>query len=152
MERQPRQADAPLLSPFLLWRVLVMSALLAVLALGVFFHAVERGRDLETARTMVVNMLVVAETFYLFNVRYLHMRSLTWRGALGTPAVLGAVAIVIIAQFLFTYAPFMNAIFESRPLEVGDGALIICLGLGLFLSLEAEKLLMRRFAWFEELA
>lgn len=152
MERQPRQADAPLLSPFLLWRVLVMSALLAVLALGVFFHAVERGRDLETARTMVVNMLVVAETFYLFNVRYLHMRSLTWRGALGTPAVLGAVAIVIIAQFLFTYAPFMNAIFESRPLEVGDGALIIGLGLGLFLSLEAEKLLMRRFAWFEELA
>lgn len=152
MTRPPRPADAPLLSPFLVWRVLVMSALLAILALGIFFYAVDQGRDLETARTMVVNMLVVAETFYLFNVRYLHMRSLTWRGAIGTPAVLGAVAIVIIAQLLFTYAPFMHAIFESRPIEVADGALIVGVGVVLFLSLEAEKLLMRRLAWFEELS
>src|SRR3546814_12648670 len=70
--------------------------LLAALSLGVFFHTLGQGRDLETACTMVVNMLVVAEIFYLFNVRYLHMRSLTWRGAVGTPAVLGAIAVVAI--------------------------------------------------------
>src|SRR3546814_17100920 len=76
---------------------------------------------------MVVNMLVVAEIFYLFNVRYLHMRSLTWRGAVGTPAVLGAIAVVAIAQLVYTYAPFMQTIFESRALTLGDGALIVAL-------------------------
>nr|WP_255210229.1 HAD-IC family P-type ATPase [Sphingobium cloacae] len=151
MERRPRPASAPLLSPFMLWRVLLVSVLLAVLALGVFFHTLGQGRDLETARTMVVNMLVVAEIFYLFNVRYLHMRSLTWRGAIGTPAVLGAIACVVLAQLLYTYAPFMQAIFESRPLTLEDGALIIVLAIALFLCLEGEKLLMRRLGWFEEL-
>ncbi|PBN42303.1 HAD-IC family P-type ATPase [Sphingobium sp. D43FB] len=151
MTRRPRSANAPLLSPFLLWRVLLVSVLLAAISLGLFFHTIGQGRDLETARTMVVNMLVVAEIFYLFNVRYLHMRSMTWRGALGTPAVLAAIVIVIIAQLLYTYAPFMQAIFESRPLRLADGALIVGLGVVLFLFLEAEKLLMRRLGWFEEL-
>src|SRR3546814_7109840 len=81
---------------------------------------------------MVVNMLVVAEIFYLFNVRYLHMRSLTWRGAVGTPAVLGAIAVVAIAQLVYTYAPFMQTIFESRALTLGDGALIFALVATLF--------------------
>jgi potassium/sodium efflux P-type ATPase len=152
MARQPRHADAPLLSPFLLWRVFLVSGLMAALALGIFFYAKGQGRDLETARTLVVNMLVVAEIFYLFNVRYLHMRSLTWRGVLGTPAVLAAIAVVIGAQLFYTYAPVMHAIFESRPLALADAALIVGLGFLLFLCLEAEKLLMRRLGWFEELA
>lgn len=151
MERRPRDAGAPLLSPFLVWRVVVVSGLMATAALAVFFHALGRGETLEYARTMVVNMVVVAEIFYLFNVRYLHMRSLTWRGALGTPAVLGAISAVVVAQVAFTYAPFMHVIFASRPLTVADGAMILAIGVGLMLLLEAEKLAMRRLGWFEEL-
>jgi magnesium-transporting ATPase (P-type) len=151
MRRPPRRPDAPLLSPFLLWRVLVVSALLTVLTLGIFFHALGQGRDLATARTMVVNMLVAGEIFYLFNVRYLHMGSISWRGALGTPAVLAALGVVVLGQLAFTYAPFMNAAFDSRPLTIADGALIVTLGALLMLVLEGEKLLMRRLGWFEEL-
>jgi magnesium-transporting ATPase (P-type) len=151
MGRPPRRADAPLLTPFLLWRVLLVSVLLSAAALGVFFHALAEGRGTEVARTMVVNMLVVAEIFYLFNVRYLHMRSLTWRGALGTPAVLAAIAVVVLAQLLFTYSGFMNELFDSRPLTLADGALIVGIGIALMLFLEAEKLVMRRLGWFEEL-
>ncbi|MHA3790611.1 HAD-IC family P-type ATPase [Sphingomonas sp. YL-JM2C] len=151
MARHPRPAGAALLSPFLVWRALLVSVLLAILGLGVFFHTLGQGRDIETARTMVVNMLVVAEICYVFNVRYLRMRSLTWRGAIGTPAVLGAIAVVLLAQLFYTYAPFMHAVFKSRPLTLGDGALIIALSIALFFCLEAEKLLMRRLGWFEEL-
>ena len=96
-------------------------------------------------------MLIVAEIFYLFNVRYLHMRSLTLRGAFGTPAVLIAIAVVVLAQLVFTYAPFMHQLFGSRPLSLGDGALIIGIGFAMMLFLEGEKLLMRRLGWFEEL-
>jgi hypothetical protein len=62
--------------------------------------------------------------FYLFNVRYLHVTSITLRGALGTPAVLFALAIVIGAQLIFTYAPFMHALFETRPVQIADGLVI----------------------------
>lgn len=151
MERTPRNSDAALLSPFLLWRVVVVSVLLGGLSLAVFFHALGQGREIEFARTMVVNMLVVGEIFYLFNVRYLTMRSITWRGALGTPIVLAAIAVVVIGQLAFTYLPFMNQAFGSRPLGLPDGALIIALSAGLMIFLEAEKQLLRRIGWFAEL-
>jgi magnesium-transporting ATPase (P-type) len=151
MSRPPRRADAPLLTPFLLWRVVLVSCLFAVAALGVFFGALGAGRDLETARTMVVNTIVVLEIFYLFNVRYLHMTSITLRGVVGTPAVLTAVAAVVLAQFAFTYLPFMHALFDSRPLALADGILIVGIGVALMFLLEGEKLLMRRLGVFAEL-
>ncbi|KQX26362.1 MULTISPECIES: HAD-IC family P-type ATPase [unclassified Sphingomonas] len=150
MCRPPRAADAPLLSPFLLWRIVLLSLLFTAMSLGIFFHALDSGRGIETGRTMVVNMVAAAEVFYMFSVRYLHMRSLTWRGALGTPAVLWAVGGVVASQLLFTYAPFMNDIFETRPLTMADGLLIIGIAVGLLLLLELEKLLMRRLGWFAE--
>ena len=151
MQRAPRAPDAPLLSPFLLWRVVLVSVLFMSITLGMFFFALERGRDLETARTMVVCTLVVLEIFYLFNVRYLGTRSITLRGVLGTRAVLAAVGGVTAVQLLFTYAPVMHTLFESRPLGVVDGALVLGCGVGLLLLLEAEKALLRRSGWFEEL-
>jgi magnesium-transporting ATPase (P-type) len=143
MQRPPREKSAPLLSPFLVWRIALVSLLLSVAALGIFFYALGQGRSIETARTMVVNVLVVCELFYLFNVRYLHATSITFRGALGTPAVLIAIALLTAAQLLFTYAPFMNRIFQSRPLTLRDGLLILAIGGLMMLLLEGEKRFMR---------
>ena len=151
MQRPPRRADASLLSPFLLWRVLLVSGLFSAVILLIFFGAQARGDDIATARTMVVNMLVVAEIFYLFTVRYLHMRSLTLRGLLGTPPVLIAIAAVTTAQLALTYVPVMNEMFDTRPLSLLDGVAIMLVGLVLFLALEGEKLLMRKLDLFEEL-
>jgi len=144
MRRPPRAPGAPLLSAFLLWRVGLVSFLFVGAALAVFFAAVGRGEDLETARTLVVNTIVVLEIFYLFNVRYLHMTSITLRGALGTPAVLIALAAVTALQFAFTYAPFMQAAFDTRPLSLVQGALVLAIGVTMLLLLEGEKWLVRR--------
>ena len=144
MRRQPRPVDQGLLTPFLIWRVLLVSLLFLVVALGIFFHALGRGSDLATARTLVVNTLVVLEVFYLFNVRYLHMTSFSWRGALGTPAVLIAVAVVVVAQLAFTFLPVMQALFDSRPMGFGDGLLVVAAGVALMIILEIEKKIMRR--------
>lgn len=152
MQRRPRAKDAPLLSPFLLWRIGLVSLLLTAAALGVFFQALAQGREIEVARTMVVNVLVVCELFYLFNVRYLHTTSFSFRGAMGTPAVLVAIGLLVIAQLLFTYAPIMNDLFGSRPLGIRDGLVIVTVGVLLMVVLEFEKLLMRRLGWFKELA
>jgi calcium-translocating P-type ATPase len=144
MRRPPRRRDEPLLSRFLLWRVLLVSLLFAGASLGVFFAALHAGRDLETARTLVVNTLVALQVFYLFNVRSLHSAAVTLRGALGTPAVLWALGAIVAAQLVFTYAPFMHAWFGSRPVAAIDAALVVLLGAVLMLLLEAEKLVWRR--------
>ncbi len=145
MRRPPRAADAGLLSPFLVWRVVLVSLLFLGGALLIFFYALDRGLDVETARTMVVNTIVVLEIFYLFNVRYLHMTSLTWRGAMGTPPVLIAIGVVFVAQLAFTYLPIMQHLFATKPVSVADGMLIIAVGVIAMVILEGEKYLMRRF-------
>ncbi len=143
MRRPPRRVDEGLLTGFILWRIFFVSGLFALFSLGLFFWAEAAGRDIETARTMVVNLLVVLEIFYLFNVRYLHMTSFTLTGVKGTGPVLAAVAVVVLAQFAFTYLPLMQGIFGSRPLSLADGLLIIALGFASLVILELEKHLMR---------
>ncbi len=144
MRRPPRPVAAGLLSPFLLWRVIFVSLIFVAGALSIFFYALGKGLDLDTARTMVVNTIVVLEIFYLFNVRYLHMTSFTWKGALGTPPVLIAVGAVIAAQFAFTYWPVMQTLFATKPVALADGLLIIGIGVAAMIILETEKHLMRR--------
>lgn len=148
MARPPRPARAGLMSRFMLWRVVLVSVLFTLIAFAVFFHSLWRGQEVEMARTLVVNTLVVMEIFYLFNVRFLHMRSLSWRGALGTPAVLLALAAVVAGQFAFTYLPVMQAIFDTRPVALLDGVMIIAIGIALMVVLEGEKLLLRRLGLF----
>jgi magnesium-transporting ATPase (P-type) len=145
MRRPPRAPQAPLLSPFLVWRIFFVSGLFTLGALAIFFYALERGLGVESARTMVVNVIVVFEIFYLFNVRYLHMTSFTFRGALGTPPVLAAVLIVVAAQLAFTYAPIMQEMFETHPVQFIDGVVIVGAGVLLMLVLETEKAALRRF-------
>ncbi len=151
MQRRPRDPQAPLLSPFMLWRIGFVSLLFTAGAFGIFAWATWRGFSVELARTMVVNVLCVMEIFYLFNVRYLHMRSFTLVGARGTPAVLWAVGGVIVAQLAFTYAPWMQALFDTRAVPWADGLVIVAIGLASMVVLEVEKALLRRWKLFAEL-
>ncbi len=139
MRRPPRDPREPFLTGRLLWQIGFVSLLFVAGAFGVFSFALARGLSLEVARTMVVNTIVVMEIFYLFNVRYIHGTSLTFRGIAGTPAVLLAVGLVIVAQLAFTYLPAMQDLFATAPVDLFDGALIIAVGMSLFLIVEAEK-------------
>ena len=149
MRRPPRPRDAPLLSRFLIWRIGFVSVLFLAGTFGIFEFAMQAGRGVPAARTMVVNTLVVMEVLYLFNVRYLNMTSFSLRGAVGTPAVLAAVGAVIAAQLAFTFAPFMQALFDTAPLTLPEGAIILGIGIAVMAVLEIEKALMRRFGFLD---
>ena len=146
MRRPPRAAAEPLLSGFLVWRIVFVSVLFVVGAFGMFFWADRRGLSLEEARTLVVNTIVVMEIFYLFSVRFQHGTSLTWSGMLGTPAVLTGVGLVVVLQLAFTYAPPLQAVFDTRPVSLSDGAMVVGTGVVLFAVLEIEKLIRRSFS------
>lgn len=144
MQRRPRPPGQGLLTPFLVWRIVFVSFLFLIAALGMFFYSLGRGDELPLSRTLVVNTIVVLQVFYLFNVRYLNMTSFNWRGVLGTPAVLIAVTLVFIAQLAFTYLPLMHHLFDTRPVRITDGVLIITIGVAMMIVLEVEKVVLRR--------
>ncbi|WP_244670570.1 cation-transporting P-type ATPase [Rhodoplanes elegans] len=144
MQRPPRAPDAPILSGILLWRVIFVSLLFVAGAFGMFFWAEKRGLSIEQAHTVVVNTIVVLEIFYLFGMRYRRASAFTWPGVFGTPAVLAGIGFTLLAQLLFTYAPFMQAIFATRAVSFADGLLVIATGVTFLFILELEKFLLRR--------
>jgi magnesium-transporting ATPase (P-type) len=145
MQRPPRGRGAPLLSGFLVWRVVFVSLLFVTAAFGVFFASQHVGHSLELSRTLVVNTIVVLEIFYLFSVRYGDTTSLTLRGMRGTRAVLIGVGVTVLAQLAFTYLPPMQALFATEPVPLFAGLGVIATGVALLLVIEVEKALFRRF-------
>ena len=145
MSRPPRSPDEPILSRFLAWRIVFVSTLFLIGIFGMFEWVVSQGAEIEKARTLAVNTLVVMEVFYLFSVRFLRTPSLTLRGIVGTPVVLVSVTAVVALQVMFTYAPFMERFFETRPIGIAEGLPVIAAGLMLFVILEIEKAIRRRW-------
>jgi magnesium-transporting ATPase (P-type) len=144
IHRPPRPPNEPLLSGHIVWRTLFVSLLVLVSAFSLFMWMEERGADLETARTAVVNAVVLFEVFYLFNVRRQDgpaVVSAFTRAAL--PAWYAA-GFVVGLQILFTHAEPMWALFQSRPLAPVEWVGSACVGVTIFILVEIEKWLLRR--------
>ncbi|MFC6689281.1 HAD-IC family P-type ATPase [Jhaorihella thermophila] len=146
MRRPPRAVNAPLLDQTLVWHVLLVSVLFVAGTYGIFNYALAQGYDLNLARTLAVNTVIVLEIFHLFFIRNFHATSLTWEAVRGTPAVWIAVAVVVGGQILFTYAPFMHRVFATRPVTLVDGAIVIGIGVAFFAIVELEKQVRLRLA------
>ena len=99
---------------------------------------------LETARTMAVNSLVMGEIFYLFNSRFIHAPATSGTGLFGNRYALAAVAVLLVLQAAFTYAPAMQRLFGTEGLELVQWGFVIAFGLAVFVLVEIEKWTLRR--------
>lgn len=143
MKRKPQPVEEPLLTPFVLWRIGFVGLVLLIGAGGLFLAHHGNDGDLAYARTMAVNGLVMGQIFYLINTRYFTAPSWTVEGITGNRVVLIAIGVCIALQLLFTYAPFMNILFETTPLDAASWAQCIAVGIVVFVLVEAEKALAR---------
>lgn len=146
MKRSPRFSDEPILSKLLLWRIGFVSVILVTGTFGMFLWLRAQGAEVELARTAAVNTLVMYEIFYLFNSRFLVASALTRNGLLGNPYALIAVGVLVVFQLLFTYAPPLQILFGTRPLNPGLWAGIVLTAAVVFVLVEMEKYVLRRRA------
>ena len=144
MERRPRDPAKPILSGFLIWRVLFVSLLLVAGTFGHFVYMEAQGVSDELARSVAINTLVVGQLFYLFNARYILEPVLHVSGLLGSRAVLIAVSVLIVLQGAFTYAPPLQVLFGTVGLGLEEWLRILAFGVALFGVVELEKAVLRR--------
>lgn len=146
MQRPPRPVNAPILSRFVVWRILFVTAIMVAGTFGIFLWVQSEGAGIELARTAAVNTLVMFEIFYLFNSRYLLASVLSWEGLFGNRYVLMAVAALVVLQLLFTYAPSFQLLFGTAAMSAGLWMLVVTIASSVFFLVEAEKFLARRLA------
>lgn len=144
MRRTPRDPAEPLLSGFLVWRIVLVSLLLVAACFGLFLWELERGMSVEAARTVAVNMLVAGEMVYLFNSRYVYAPALNWKGMFGNRYVLFAIALLAPMQLLFTYWSVMQSWFGTGGIDLVAWTRIVACAVAVFAVVEIEKAIMRR--------
>jgi magnesium-transporting ATPase (P-type) len=160
MRRPPRAVDRPILTRFAVWRILFVGVALLAYTLGAFFWMMPQGASdpaglfsnmksqdasdaLALARTVAVNAITIGQVFYLLNSRYLTDSSLSITAHLGNPYLPLGVGAVVVLQMLFTYAPPLQALFDTEAVPLGIWPWLVLGGFLFFLMVEAEKLILR---------
>ncbi len=143
MKQPPRPQSAGLVDGFMLWRIAFVSLLMVSFTFGLFFWATSQGADLASARTLAVNTLVMLEIFYLFNARFMTASSFSLHGFIGNRYCWYAVGAVLLLQLSFTYLPWMQTLFDTRPMPLNWWLLTVAGGLVVFMAVELEKFVVR---------
>jgi len=143
MQRPPRDAHEPMLTSHLIWRITFVSIILMGGTFGLFIWEIERGMDIEHARTVAVNTLVMFEIFYLFNSRYIKAPIFNWSGFTGNRYVLIAIAILIILQLSFTYFVPMQSLFGTTAIGLDIWLRILLVSSSVLFLVELEKYFVR---------
>jgi calcium-translocating P-type ATPase len=144
MRRPPRSPSEALLSGLLVWRIILVTVLLVIGIFSLFAFEMKLHGDVELARTVAVNLLVAAQAFYLINSRSLIGSVMNHQGLFGSRPAIISIILIMAAQLLYTYAPPMQALFETKALGGAEWLRILAVSGAMFLLLEAEKIFWRR--------
>ena len=145
MKLPPRDPDEPLLGKYFLWRIVYVSILIGGFTLFLYRMMRTGDVDLDTARTIAVNTIVAGQVFYLLNCRKFHETIFT-REFFGNMYVFIAIGVLIVFQLIFTYAPFMNTLFGTAPVDGMKWLYVGAAGLIVLIVVELEKVIARNLS------
>ncbi len=143
MQRSPRAVNLPILDAFGIWRVVFVGLALLVLTLCAFFWMKAYNASDALARAVAVNALVIGQIFYLLNSRYKIGSSLSLSAHLDNKYLPWGIGTVLVLQLLFTYAPPLQALFETEAIPLRIWPWLVLGGFVFFLVVEAEKWIIR---------
>ncbi|NJM00596.1 MAG: HAD-IC family P-type ATPase [Synechococcaceae cyanobacterium SM2_3_2] len=143
MKRPPLPPDAPLLSPKLLQRILVISVFNWILIFGVFEFVNRSTGNIDLARTMAVQSLVMGRVIYLLSLSQAIPTLLGIRtGNSSTEfrerfqdilAIAIGIVSALVLQILFSQWGLLNLIFDTAPLTWAQWLICIALSVPMIL-------------------
>ena len=143
MRRPPRNTHEPILTHYLIWRIVFVSVILMSGTFGLYIWEMEQGASIEHARTVAVNTLVMFEIFYLFNSRYITASVFNREGLTGNRYVLIAIGILVFFQLGFTYLAPMQSLFGTTAIDFNIWLRILFVSSSVLFLVELEKYVVR---------
>lgn len=144
MKRPPRDPTLHVMDGFAIWRVIFVGSMIAISAFVLEAWLQPRGYSAEFIRTVLLQMLVTAQWFYLLNCRVSDGFSLN-KGLLRNKGIWIVSAVLLGLQLLIIYAPFMQLLFGTESLPFRYWVITFIIGFVMFLIVEIEKPLTRKF-------
>ncbi|ENU3988055.1 cation-transporting P-type ATPase [Enterobacter kobei] len=144
MNRPPRKANLHVMDGYAIWRVVFVGLMIAISAFVLEAWLQPRGYSAEFIRTVLLQTLVTAQWFYMLNCRVNDGFSLS-KGLLENKGIWIVSGVLLALQLLIIYAPFMQMLFGTEALPFRYWVITFLIGFVMFLIVEAEKVLTRRW-------
>lgn len=152
MNRPPRKPNKPLLSSLIIFRMILVSLVMAGGTVGLFLweYNIELSRGMahslaiSEAQTMAVTAMVLFQVFYLIDCRSLNF-SINKIGLFSNPFIYIGIATVLFVQAAFVYFPFMNRWFHSSPLKAEAWGVSAMVAFSILIIISVEKWIRRKY-------
>jgi Ca2+-transporting ATPase len=140
MQRPPHHPQESIFGRGLGQHVAWVGLLMGLISLGMGYWAWRAGWD--NWQTMLFTTLTLSQMGHALAVR--SSDSLFKVGLLSNRALLGAVLLTFLLQMAVVYVPFLQNLFKTDPLSLGELLLSLVLSTVVFWGVELEKWLARR--------
>lgn len=144
MTHPPRDTQAPIISRTYLFRILLVSILMTIAAFFLFNWELSMHQNISVAQTVVTNVVIVIQIFYLLNCRSLE-KSIFSINLFSNKLVIFGISGILIFQMLYTYVPIFNHLFQSAPISSRSWVYILLCAVVTCVIIEFEKCLSTRY-------
>lgn len=143
LQRKPRPPKEPIFNAIMIRRVIVAGLYIGLVSFVLFYFLLQSGTSVESARNIVLLLMVLFENVHVFNARternYLHQ--------VGYRSSLYLIAWVIFTQVLHIscmHIPFMQKVLSTQPVSLQTWFFLAAIAIGLVIMMETDKWLMLR--------
>jgi magnesium-transporting ATPase (P-type) len=142
MSRPPRPRKAALLNGYYIFRIVYVSLIIGFSSIYVAVNLTNQGYDHSVIQTIVLNTIVFAEVFYLYNCRSERDAALA-KGFFSNKVAFVVTGVLILLQLGLTYVPILHTAFGTASLDLEYWIIPIVVGLAVFIIVEIEKYFTR---------
>jgi len=143
LKRKPRSPKEPIFNYLMLRRIIVGGFYIGIISFVLFYFLLQRGMDVESARNIILLLMVLFENVHVFNSR----TEVNFLYKMKYKNSMALITMVIFTQFLHIacmYIPFMQNVLSVQPVSFNTWLVLAVIALGLVLVMESDKWLMRR--------
>jgi magnesium-transporting ATPase (P-type) len=143
LKKKPRSPKEPIFNSLMLRRIMVAGFYIGIVSFVLFYFLLERGESVESARNIILLLMVLFENVHVFNARteYNYLYKVGYKSS--TMLIL----LVIFTQLLHIacmHIPFMQNVLSTQPVSLNTWLSLSVLALGLVIIMETDKWLMLR--------
>ncbi|MBY7142374.1 cation-transporting P-type ATPase [Virgibacillus sp. NKC19-3] len=147
MERPPRSSNAKLLSPYYIFRIILVSLFVggAIMTMNITLLGDPEHYSPEQVTTITLHSIVMAQLFHMFNVR--NERHFAFNTDFFSNKIAFLLAgVLLLLQLMVTYVPFLRNVFDLYPIEAKYWIYPFMIGIATFIIIEIEKYITRNIS------
>jgi magnesium-transporting ATPase (P-type) len=144
MRRPPRAPREPIFDRLMIQRTMLSGILMGGTTFFAFAWMLDAGWDLARARNGVLLLMVLFENIQTGNSRS-EMRSLFGLSPARNPLLFFGTVAAQLLHIAAMYTPGLREVLEVQPVSFREWAILLALALPLFMIMEVDKAIRRRF-------